>query len=693
MRMGKKVNLDSELLLQELDALIGCDVTVADPPAPALPAEDKPIEQKTREPQAQMPRPGAHLISNTLPEEPTEKQTEKKKILIVDDNEDYVNVIKYYLENNSYEVLEAADGVIGLNTLNWFLPDMILLDFNMPKMNGYEFIEKLRSNFKTKSIPVILFTGAPNRRHLRDLYLDISDFLEKPLSNAKVLEAIKKVLGQSVNNSFKENIINIEEALEPPVNEPPPIDKDKEKEKTKSAPGLFPSLPEVKIPETQEAALKEPVPEAIETDSFADISSFDDDNEKLLEILDDADEKKRQAQEIYQLETLAHKSPVIKQVNQILVNAVNLGASDIHIEPQEKQVLVRIRQNGTLRLLRTWPISGYPQLSARIKVISNLVITERRLPQDGRFKVHIKGKRLEMRVSTLPTIYGEKIVIRLLGSSKLKGSLDQLGFNDRDFKCVEQLLQSPNGLILVTGPTGSGKTTTLYTMINVINRPNINILTAEDPVEYQLDGISQVQILPNIGLNFESALRSFLRQDPDIMLVGEIRDLETAETAIKASVTGHLILSTLHTNSAAATVTRLVHMGVAPYLVAASARLVIAQRLVRTLCPSCKLPSPLPDEYKKMLKEKEIEQLDIVYRGTGCPTCQDTGYSGRQAVFEVMPISSAQMRRMIMGSQDLDLLNDLAVEEGMTPLRQSVIQMVVNGETSLQEAFKTILVE
>jgi type II secretory ATPase GspE/PulE/Tfp pilus assembly ATPase PilB-like protein len=353
--------------------------------------------------------------------------------------------------------------------------------------------------------------------------------------------------------------------------------------------------------------------------------------------------------------------------------------------------MVRVRVDGVLKQLTTLPVSIHARLTARIKIMSSLNITERRLPQDGQFRVQIRGTKIEFRVSTLPCIKGEKIVMRILGQSKLNADLKHLELAPRELKEVQAALKSPNGLILVTGPTGSGKTTTLYTMINVLNKPDVNIMTAEDPVEYEVPNVNQVKILTSVGLTFESTLRAFLRQDPDIMLVGEIRDLETAEISIKASITGHLVFSTLHTNSAPATIIRLTHMGVAPYLVAASVKLVIAQRLVRKLCQHCRAPGQLRDEDKRFLTDQEIGRFKQVYHSVGCPHCRGTGYSGRKPVFEVMPVKSSAMRQLITSNYNVDMLSELAVSEGMVPLRQAALSAAEQGHTSMQEAMKIMM--
>ena len=418
-----------------------------------------------------------------------------------------------------------------------------------------------------------------------------------------------------------------------------------------------------------------------------------------LEMLDDAHtedlavEQEEEVPEEAGLEVLANDHPLVAKVNKILIKAVEMGASDIHIEPEERQITVRIRVNGSLQKLCTLPAALSSRLSARIKIMSSLVITERRLPQDGQFRAKIKGKKVEFRVSVLPGIHGEKVVMRVLGGSKISGTLTDLGLSVRDKDVIQRALQTPHGLILVTGPTGSGKTTTLYTMIGMVNAPDVNVMTAEDPVEYEVQGITQVHVKSAIGLTFEAVLRSFLRQDPDVMLIGEIRDLETAQIAVKASITGHLVFSTLHTNSAPASIMRLTHMGVAPFLVAASVKLIIAQRLVKTLCQSCKLPVPLSDDDKKILTETELAGIQESYRSVGCRLCSQTGYKGRMPIFEVMPIKTPEMRQRILGAGHADAISEQAVQEGMTTLRQAALNAVAEGKTSLAEAMKIIMAD
>ena len=657
-------------------------------------------------------------LLKTAPAKAPLSKPRARTVLVVDDNKDYRELVKHLLTVNHYTVLEAGNGEEALTVINSLSPDLALVDFNMPKMNGYELIQEVRSNFDTRKMRIIMFTGASNRQHLKTLNMDISDFLEKPVSNAKLLESVAKAFGggvpqpaprpavpapeKSQGQEQEPGKVEIERFGAPAVDvdelnrerlriEPAPVLKEAPQPAASAPIELPPEAVQAEAPVSEPEPVAAPEPEIMQEASpeIEDVFTTDDTHE--LELIDASAERREEAQENAGLENIKMDSPLIQMVNKILMKAVELRASDIHMEPQETRVSVRVRVDGVLKQLTTLPISIHSRLTARIKIMSSLVITERRLPQDGQFRVQIKGQKIEFRVSTLPCIRGEKIVMRILGQSKLNADLTHLDLTPRELKAVESVLKSPNGLILVTGPTGSGKTTTLYTMINVLNRPEVNIMTAEDPVEYEVPNVNQVKIRPAVGLTFESPLRAFLRQDPDIMLVGEIRDLETAEIAIKASITGHLVFSTLHTNSAPATVVRLTHMGVAPYLVAASVRLVIAQRLVRVLCPRCRVPGPLSLEDKKFITEEESGRLKTVYHSTGCPHCHQTGYSGRKAVFEVMPIESSAMRQLVTSNYNVDMLNELAAREGMTTLRQAALNAVARGTTSMQEALKIMM--
>ncbi|EPR4994052.1 type IV-A pilus assembly ATPase PilB [Vibrio navarrensis] len=389
------------------------------------------------------------------------------------------------------------------------------------------------------------------------------------------------------------------------------------------------------------------------------------------------------ADEVDNIEDLSQdSSPVSRFINQILLDAVRKGASDIHFEPYEAMYRVRLRCDGILVEVQQPPSHLSRRLSARLKILAKLDIAERRLPQDGRIKLKLnQSTAIDMRVSTLPTLFGEKIVLRLLDSSSSNLDIDKLGYSETQKQLYLNALRKPQGMILMTGPTGSGKTVSLYTGLNLLNRPEVNISTAEDPVEINLPGINQVQVQPKIGFGFAQALRSFLRQDPDIVMVGEIRDLETAEIAIKAAQTGHLVLSTLHTNSAAETIVRLSNMGIASFNLASSLSLIIAQRLARRLCRHCKQPQHL----SPALQELGLNQQDGLYRANpqGCNECNQ-GYSGRVGIYEVMPFDDAMAEALIKGAS-VQSLEMLARKNGMLTLRESGLEKVKQGITSIEE--------
>lgn len=383
----------------------------------------------------------------------------------------------------------------------------------------------------------------------------------------------------------------------------------------------------------------------------------------------------------------ADDAPVVKYVNKILVDAINKGASDIHFEPYEKRYRIRYRIDGLLSEVASPPINIAGKLTARVKVMSRMDISERRVPQDGRIKLKLSQKRaIDFRVNTCPTLFGEKIVLRILDPSSAKLGIDALGYEPDQKELYMKALSNPYGMILVTGPTGSGKTVSLYTGLNILNVPETNISTAEDPAEINLEGINQVNVNPKVGLTFAEALRAFLRQDPDVVMVGEIRDLETAEIAIKAAQTGHLVLSTLHTNDAPQTLTRLMNMGVPPFNIATSVSLIIAQRLGRRLCTHCKTPDELPREVllEEGFTEEDLQENFTVYKAVGCDQCVG-GYKGRVGIYQVMPMSE-EMGRLIMGGANSIDIADQAKKEGIDDLRRSALKKIKQGVISLEEA-------
>lgn len=381
-------------------------------------------------------------------------------------------------------------------------------------------------------------------------------------------------------------------------------------------------------------------------------------------------------------------APVIRLVNHMISQSVKANASDIHIEPFQDSINVRYRIDGILYDMISPPKWIQSSLISRIKVMANMNIAEKRVPQDGRLEVRIGDQKIDIRVSTVPTSFGERLVMRLLNKSGLLLQLSEFGISNRNLKTVNRLIRMNNGIVLVTGPTGSGKTTTLYAALSAINSPDKNIITIEDPVEYNLKGIGQIQVNRKIGVTFAQGLRSIVRQDPDVILVGEIRDFETAEIAIQSALTGHLVFSTLHTNDSAGAITRLNDLGVEPYLITSSVRAVIAQRLVRILCPHCrKAYKPGQEEMDALSLDREVLKTTTVYMASGCPQCFDTGYSGRQAVFEIMEINDT-LKTIILKTSDASTIKDAAIEQGMLTLRQNGIEKVMKGVTTVEEVLR-----
>jgi len=429
----------------------------------------------------------------------------------------------------------------------------------------------------------------------------------------------------------------------------------------------------------EEGKLKDTIEKAMAgaDTSLADLSSDGD--------LDDLDISSGEEEDSDAGDTDVDDAPVVRFINKVLLDAINTGASDIHFEPYEKTYRVRYRRDGILKEIATPPVALNRRISARLKVLSRLDISERRVPQDGRMKMKLsKNRAIDFRVNSCPTLFGEKIVLRILDPTSAQLGIDALGYEEDQKQLYMEALEQPQGMILVTGPTGSGKTVSLYTGLNILNTEDRNISTAEDPAEINLPGVNQVNVDNKVGLTFASALKAFLRQDPDIIMVGEIRDLETAEIAIKAAQTGHLVLSTLHTNDAPQTLSRMLNMGVAPFNIASSVSLIIAQRLARRLCNNCKKPVDIPHEalLEEGFREGELDGLKI-YRPEGCDQCDD-GYKGRVGIYQVMPLSE-EMQRIIMENGNSMEIADQAAKEGVNDLRRSGLIKVKNGLTSLEE--------
>jgi type IV pilus assembly protein PilB len=425
----------------------------------------------------------------------------------------------------------------------------------------------------------------------------------------------------------------------------------------------------------------------VQTGGLAEVISEMDAALGDVEVVEGEEEQWAKA-DVFELKESADEAPVVRLVNMILVDAIRRSASDIHLEPYEKVFRVRFRIDGVLHEIMTPPKRLEAALTSRVKIMSNLDIAERRLPQDGRIKLRYSQREIDFRVSTLPTIFGEKTVMRILDKDALQLDLAMLGFDAWSLEQFTRAIHQPYGMILITGPTGSGKTTTLYSAIHTINSPDVNIMTAEDPVEYNLKGVNQVQVNEGIGRTFAAALRSFLRQDPDIILVGETRDLETAQIGIRAALTGHLVLTTLHTNDCPSTVARLLDMGIPPFLVSSALTLILAQRLGRKICKDCKQPYDADED--SLVPYGYVPQgLGRVqfYKGKGCHACSFTGMKGRIAIYEVMPISE-ELREMMLRNAPTADIRETALAQGMKTLRQNALQKVLEGVTTVEEVLR-----
>src|SRR5262245_7288511 len=438
-----------------------------------------------------------------------------------------------------------------------------------------------------------------------------------------------------------------------------------------------------------QGAIREAIERAYTEDAPALSDVLNGFAEDAVEVLEEAEAATNV--DVFELQESADEPPTVKLVNMVLVDAIKKGASDIHWEPYEKVFRVRFRIDGVLHEIFSPPKRLEPGVISRIKIMSNLDISERRLPQDGRIKLRYQGREIDFRVSILPTIFGEKAVLRILDKDSLKLDLTQLGFDPWSLEKFTQAIHEPYGMVLITGPTGSGKTTTLYSAIHTINTPGHNIMTAEDPVEYNLKGVNQVQIHEGVGRTFAAALRSFLRQDPDVILVGETRDLETAQISIRAALTGHLVFSTLHTNDCPSTVARLLDMGIPPFLISSSLLLILAQRLARKVCQVCKEPHEIDESALEPHGHvSENSERITVYKGKGCDKCSGTGMKGRVAIYEVMPITP-EVRDLILRAAPTAEIRQMAQGQGMKTLRQAGLRKVIEGVTTVEEVLRVTL--
>lgn len=417
---------------------------------------------------------------------------------------------------------------------------------------------------------------------------------------------------------------------------------------------------------------------------------FGEQQSEMDELLSAEQNDEVNIEDLEHLKDMASEAPVIRMVNLILQKAIELKASDIHIEPFEQVLKIRLRVDGVLQNIEEMPISSAAAILSRVKIMAKLDIAERRLPQDGRIKLQMVGKELDLRVSTIPTLYGESVVLRLLDKENIVLDFAALGFSGRHSEQFFSVLAQPHGIILITGPTGSGKSTTLYTALKRLNTAERKIITVEDPVEYQLEGVNQIQVKPQIGLTFASALRSIVRQDPDVIMIGEMRDLETAQIAVQSALTGHLVLSTLHTNDAAGGITRLLDMGLEEYLISSTVNGILAQRLVRVLCKQCRQAYPAPETLTRELRQKSLvdQRSDVrLFKAVGCEHCGQIGYRGRQAIIEFLPMSTA-IKQQVIQHEQASVIQQQAIAEGMRTLYEDGLKKVIEGVTTLEEVLR-----
>jgi general secretion pathway protein E len=548
----------------------------------------------------------------------------------------------------------------------------ILLDKNKLSANELKKVERMQKSSVAESLPHLLVKlGLCSEHDVADAFVESGDF-EKTLTGDYPLEA---PLPESVSLRFLKNyhvigIGNSDDEIQVAMMDP----EDRFVIDALTLATGKRVLAKVGVLSEIDAALEVQYGEGrSQMDRIVDDLTVDEVGEEDLEHLKD----------------LASEAPVIKMVNLIMQRAIETKASDIHIEPFEHALKVRLRIDGVLQDIHSPPVKSTAAVISRIKIMAKLNIAERRLPQDGRIKVQMLGKELDLRVSTIPTMYGESVVIRLLDKENMVFDFAALGFSGRHAEQFMDVLAQPHGIILITGPTGSGKSTTLYAALKLLNTSERKIITVEDPVEYQLEGVNQIQAKPQIGLTFASALRSIVRQDPDVIMIGEMRDLETAKIAVQSALTGHLVLSTLHTNDAAGGITRLLDMGLEEYLLSSTVNGILAQRLVRKLCPQCKEGQPAPPEVvaELNLRRYRPEGDILLFKPVGCPSCGGLGYRGRMAIIEFLPMTDP-VRKLVMAHEEAGIIQKLAIEEGMRTMYEDGLDKVVHGITTLEEVLR-----
>jgi type IV pilus assembly protein PilB len=629
-------------------------------------------------------------------------------ILVVDDEKKIRELLFEFFTDSGYDVFTTDNGVDARRLIANEFIDIVFLDLKLPWENGVTLLPSLLS-FKP-ALKIIVITGDPAfQSPVEARENGAYDYFVKPLRLNELGRTV-----DTISESLRHG--GIYEKAEKYHFSAGAVDPEAVKMIPERMAKAFSLLAVHHTDGTVKVAMADPLDvvaiDTIKAYTDHEIESVIAQKEEIVEAIAryygetlnleksiqdlvtfESEEPEEKEPDADQLKVEADDAPVVRLVNLILLQALEQRATDIHIEPREKTLAIRFRVDGALMEVNSPPKRMQSAVISRIKILSDLDIAERRVPQDGRCRIRVKGKDIDIRVSTLPTVYGEKVVMRLLDRANLFENIDGLGLKSGEQEKFVRAIERPHGMLLVTGPTGSGKTTTLYTALHYINSPDKNIITVEDPVEYELEGINQVHVKPEIGLSFADALRSILRQDPDVIMIGEIRDLETAKIAVQSALTGHLVLSTLHTNDAVSSIIRLVNMGVEPYLIVSCLNMVVAQRLVRRICPHCKA------EYTPSLKtlkylEREIEKENGLryYKGTGCEHCADTGYRGRMAIYEILQTDSEIAELVAKGASEHQL-RQKAREEGMVTLLGSGIDKVKQGLTTAEEVLRVAVNE
>ena len=634
------------------------------------------------------------------------------KILVIDDEDSIRDIVSQFFEQYGCSVRSASDGQKGIDEAKTDPFDLIFLDLNMPNVTGMEALPRLREVCPDARI-IIMTAFASYESKVEAREKGAYDYVLKPINLSKMKEVAEKALPD--RRSLNGNVPTAK--IERTALDPSKMNHDTAKLIPERMARAFALVAIDQTGRSLTVVMADPFDivalDTLKTSLNYDVKALQGDREDIMKAIEiiysdriDVDnelldlvsveasaEEDLQEKSSNDLSLEADAKPVVKIVQLILLRAAQSRASDIHIEPGEKTVAVRLRIDGVLHDISPPPKSMYSAVVSRVKILANMDIAEHRIPQDGRARMRFEGKDIDLRVNSLPTVYGEKVVMRLLDKSNLLTDINKLGLDEFNMTLFLDSIRKPHGMIYLTGPTGSGKTTTLYSALGHVKSREVNIVTVEEPVEYELEGINQVPVNADIGMSFASALRAILRQDPDIIMLGETRDKETAEIAVRAALTGHLVFSTLHTNNAPSSITRLIDMGIAPFLVCSSLNLVVAQRLIRRICKECIVEMPPPDEViERYTRSNKAPLPEKLYRGTGCAVCSKTGYKGRLAVHELLGVTP-EIRRIVMRNGTEEEIWEAARASGCKTLLECGLWKASEGMTTLEEVLKVSMSE